>query len=47
MKVGVDQHRGSTFVKLPSSLKNMSSITSDTLWFGCMGGMGNCGFGDF
>ena len=37
MKVGVDLHRGSKFVKLPSSFKNMSSINFDTLWFGCMG----------
>ena len=37
MKVGVDLHRGSKFVKLPSSFKNMSSINSDTLLQACRG----------
>ena len=30
MKVGVDLHRGSKFVKLSSSFKNMSLINSET-----------------
>ena len=47
MKVGVDLHRGSKFVKLSSSFKNLSLINSETR----QGGMGDCvflgNFGDF
>ena len=41
MKVGFDLHRGSKFVKLSLSFKNMSLINSETRQGG---GMGDCVF---